>query len=146
MPAETGNGGSRGGGAVYLVLAIGYLAAVFAVSHIPGQHLRFPFELWDKAIHFAEYVPVGFLLVGWLARRHWAPGSRLAVMGLATAVVAAFGALDELHQWFVPNRSATFGDALADLLGGLVGAMLGALVFNLRNRRRDPIPSGSRTT
>jgi VanZ family protein len=146
MTAAGSSESTRGGGAIYLVLVICYLAAVFAVSHIPGRHLRLPFDLWDKAIHFAEYVPVGFLLLGWLSRRRWVPGSRLAVVGLATAVVAAFGALDELHQYFVPERSATLGDALADLLGGLAGAALGALIFRPGNRRRDSIPSGSRTT
>lgn len=146
MTAAGSSRAGRGGGAIYLALTIGYLAAVFAVSHIPGQLLRLPLDLWDKAIHFAEYVPVGFLLVGWLVHRRWAPASWLAVVGLATAVVAAFGALDELHQYFVPARSATLGDALADLLGGLAGAALGVPIFKPGRRRREPIPSGSRTT
>jgi VanZ family protein len=139
----------QGGGAVFLVVAVVYLAAVFAISHVPGQHFVFPLRIWDKAVHFAEFVPLGFLLTGWIARRRWAPRSSLALTLVATALVAFFGAADELHQWFVPNRSATIGDAVADGLGGLVGAAIGALSIDPRRRRKPAAPatpSGSRTT
>ena len=136
---------SRGGGAKFLVLAVVYLAAVFAVSHIPGRLIALPDFLWDKAVHFVEYVPLGFLLAGWAARRPWAPRSRLALVVVVAVAVAVLGAADELHQWFVPNRSATVGDAVADGLGGLLGATIGVLVLDPR-RRRSSIPSESRTT
>jgi len=147
MPAPAESATNRGGGGVFLVAALVYLAVVFVLSHIPGQHLTFAFDVWDKAIHFAEFVPLGFLLAGWMARRTWAPRARLPLTLAVAAVVAIFGAADELHQWFVPNRSATVGDALADALGGLVGAGLGALLIDPRRRRRPALSrSGSRTT
>jgi VanZ family protein len=40
------------------------------------------------------------------------------------------GALDELHQWFVPNRSGLDrGDWIADTLGGVFGTLLGQWVM-----------------
>jgi VanZ family protein len=38
--------------------------------------------------------------------------------------VVLYGASDELHQMFVPGRTAAFDDLLADTIGALVGASL----------------------
>jgi VanZ family protein len=118
------------------VAAVVYLAAVFVVSHIPGKLLDLGFDIWDKAIHFVEYVPLGFLLCGWVVRRAWAPRRRVWLVLVVTVAVLVLGALDEVHQLFVENRSATLGDAVADGLGGLVGGAVGALVFSARGSNR----------
>jgi VanZ family protein len=133
-------------GVGYLAAAIGYLAAVFALSHVPGSLLRLDWKIWDKAIHCAEYVPVGFLIGGWLAHRSWAPRTRILLVVTAALAVAALGLFDELHQHFVPGRDATLGDVLADALGGLIGAVVVVLVFSARGRLGAANPSGSRTT
>jgi VanZ family protein len=41
-----------------------------------------------------------------------------AEAGLALAVVFAYAASDELHQVFVPNRTALVSDVLIDTSGG----------------------------
>jgi VanZ family protein len=133
------------GGGVFLIIALVYLATIFAFSHVPGQRLFLPIPIWDKLVHFLEYVPLGFLIAGWLVRRPWSPRTRLGVVAMVTVIALALGAGDELHQWFVPDRSATVGDAVADGLGGLLGATVGGFVLDPR-RRGKVIPSGSRTT
>ena len=137
---------ANGGGTVFLVVALLYLAAVFAVSHVPGRELVLPLRVWDKLVHFLEYVPLGFRIAGGLLRRPWAPQRRLAVIAAVTAATAVLGAGDELHQWFIPDRTATLGDALADGLGGLLGATVGSLLLDPRKRRDSAIRSESRTT
>jgi VanZ family protein len=133
-----------GRGGVFLVLALVYVALVFCLSHVPGEVLRLPFKVWDKAIHFVEYVPLGFLLVGWQFRR--GEDRRLRVALIATLLVVVLGTLDEFHQWFVPGRSATLGDTLADVAGGLLGAVIGVLALWARGAGRRVSRSRSRTT
>jgi len=41
---------------------------------------------------------------------------------LVVLAVTLYGILDEIHQYFVPGRSADVYDALADASGALLGA------------------------
>jgi VanZ family protein len=45
----------------------------------------------------------------------------LRVAALALAIAAAYGIFDELHQSFVPGRSADILDWFADVCGALIG-------------------------
>ena len=49
---------------------------------------------------------------------------------MAVAVTSLFGALDELHQNFVPGRRAAFDDWAFDSAAGLVGAYLSRRHFH----------------
>src|SRR4051812_46387646 len=60
---------------------------------------------WDKLAHFCTFALIPVLLSHGTAGR--AP---LAVLG----AVVAFGALDEVHQAFVPGRAADVADFIAD--------------------------------
>lgn len=85
----------------------------------PGQ--------WDKAIHFSAYALLG-AATAWALR----PGSWSRI-GRAWVGVAAFGALDEVHQHWIPGRSPDPVDWLADSAGGAVGLAL----FGARTARRE---------
>ena len=65
---------------------------------------------WDKVAHFACFSVITALL--WRGTCGRAP---LAVL----ACVVAFGALDELHQIFMPSRSAELLDFVADAAAAL---------------------------
>lgn len=60
---------------------------------------------WDKVAHFTLYSVITALL--WRGTCGRAP---IAVL----AAVVAFGAFDELHQIFMPSRSAELADFVAD--------------------------------
>jgi len=60
---------------------------------------------WDKLVHFATFALITALL--WRGTAGEAP---LALLG----AVVAFAALDEVHQSFMPGRSAEWGDFIAD--------------------------------
>jgi VanZ family protein len=74
------------------------LALLFVGSHPVPQG-------WDKVAHFACFSVITALL--WRGTCGRAP---LAVLG----AVVAFAALDEVHQIFMPMRSAEFLDFVAD--------------------------------
>ena len=68
-------------------------------------------EGWDKVAHFSTFALITALL--WHGTAGSAP---LAVLG----AVVAFGALDELHQAFVPGRAADIADFIADATAAAV--------------------------
>lgn len=95
-----------------------YAGLIFFVSSLQGNELKLP-AFWnaDKVLHMAAYAVFG-LLVARVAD-YKKPDMKLA--GLAFWIIAGtslYGASDELHQYFVPLRTCTFGDWLADSLGG----------------------------
>ncbi|AFZ66416.1 VanZ family protein [Deinococcus peraridilitoris] len=96
------------------LLALVHMAVIFVFSAQSGEGVGIPAP-WDKLAHALEYALLGFLL----AR---ATGSWRA----AWVIAALYGASDEIHQAFVPMRSAGLDDWLADLSGAFVGACLGA--------------------
>jgi VanZ family protein len=49
---------------------------------------------------------------------------RWAEAGLALAIVFAYAAGDELHQVFVPSRTAQVSDVLIDTSGGAAALLL----------------------
>jgi VanZ family protein len=97
---------------------VAYMAAIFFVSGLSIAPL--PEQVSDKTGHFVAYAVLALLCVravgGGLRRR---VGLRVAV--LALVIASAYGAFDELHQWFVPGRSADILDWYADSSGALIG-------------------------
>jgi VanZ family protein len=92
---------------VCLAAGVGLMLALLFV----GSH-RIP-PGWDKAAHVLCFALITALL--------WRGTAGRAPFVLAACVVA-FGALDELHQLFMPGRSAEFLDFVADAAAALTVA------------------------
>jgi hypothetical protein len=106
-----------------IALPIAGMAGIFTLSSFPGgeqEVLGVSFEVAPKVGNFL-HLPAYFTLatlwkIALEARQVPAPRSSWLAVVLATA----FGALDELHQYFVPERCMDAKDALANLLGALI--------------------------
>lgn len=86
----------------------------------------------DKLLHAAAYAALALLL----ARALWRTGvGARRWPAIAVALASAYGVTDEVHQLFVPNRSADPRDWVADTLGAAVAAALAALVLRWRGAR-----------
>jgi len=87
-----------------------------------------PFQVWDKAAHFGAFLAGGVnltLALCWSTRWSW---KRVVVF--AVIALCVFGAVDEIHQLYTPNRSgADVFDWSADALGSLTGALLTAFIY-----------------
>lgn len=95
----------------------------FLLPTAAPETLRAVHEVVRKIAHPTEYAILGWLL----ARALDQPGrSAAALAALAIAFAAAYASLDELHQLFVPSRTAALGDVLLDTTGAAVGAALRA--------------------
>ena len=76
---------------------------------------------WDKLQHLAAFAVLAATAGLWVSPAFWKRRSVLALL-LTALVGSAYGAVDELHQYFVPGRSSSFWDWLADTLGAFLGA------------------------
>lgn len=96
-----------------------YMAVIFYLSSLPQPPL--PDDISDKQGHSFGYLGLGILVLrallgGLPARVRW----RDALV--AIAITIAYGASDEVHQRFVPGRSAELLDLYADAGGAALAA------------------------
>jgi VanZ family protein len=101
-----------------------------------------PFQFWDKAEHFLAFVAGAVnltLALSWSTAWSW---KRIIIF---TAIaLAVFGAADEIHQLYTPNRSgADPYDWTADTLGAVTGTLLTSLIYARHCRTRRPAPAGA---
>src|SRR5574337_876765 len=107
----------------YWAPALIYAATIFYLSSLPKPHEQLPEylrDVSDKLLHVAEY---GILGVLWYRVFRWASGPRIAASAVLWAIVAGsiYGITDEVHQAFVPMRTASLLDWIADALGSAIG-------------------------
>jgi VanZ family protein len=104
----------------YWLPVAAYASLILSLSSIPGipGAPRVP----DKALHALEYFLFGVLLA-----RAFLQGSNPTRQKLVNVVLAgaAFAALDEYYQSFIPGRFSSVYDWIADVTGiGLVISLL----------------------
>jgi VanZ family protein len=93
------------------------------------------FPLRDKGIHFCEYAVLAALLT--LAFAETFPRmSTFHRANLGACIAIAYGALDEIHQAFVPGRASEVLDLVADSLGAISGATFVTLALAFARRTR----------
>jgi len=109
------------------------MALLFFASSVPGDQL--PGHFWDKLEHLLAYAVLGVLFLIPLAEARL---SRVTVTTGAIAVLLStlYGAFDEVHQAFTPDRSPDVRDLLADCLGATLGVAAILLVRMLVTRLR----------
>jgi len=78
----------------------GIMAVLLLITSHPVPHG------WDKAVHFGVFAAITALL--------WRGTCGRAPIAVLLAVIT-FGALDEVHQLFMPMRSAELADFLTDV-------------------------------
>ncbi len=119
--------------------ALLYMAVIWTVSSM--ERPTFPVSLFpfrDKGVHTTEFAVLAFLLAHACIRtfeRH--PRVRVALAAMLLTFL--WGVLDEMHQAFVPGRSADVLDLCADALGTFVGVNARMLLGMIR-------PSSAPTT
>jgi VanZ family protein len=87
-----------------------------SMSNPPMPGPDFPYK--GKVGHVCLYAGLGWLIVRALRHGHGLALPRATA--LAIVLVAAYGASDEWHQSFVPDRHCRFTDVLIDTFGGCI--------------------------
>jgi VanZ family protein len=114
-------------GPVILVMALIFTASSLSDPGAP------PGGMSDKTEHGLAYAALGAALIRALADGRASAMSLRRIL-LAAAIAALYGASDEFHQHFVPNRTPDVLDLVADALGGLAGAVLLAVAARVVSR------------
>lgn len=124
--------------------------SIFGDAHtsrfiLPLLHWLFPAlpqdELlrWHHVIRKTAHVGVYFVFSLLISRavRLGHPGSRWRFALVAVVLVAAYATVDEIHQSFVPGRTAAVEDVVLDVAGGAAAQVVaGMLAFWWGGRRR----------
>ncbi|MFO7708559.1 MAG: VanZ family protein [Desulfobacterales bacterium] len=116
---------------------IAYCTFIVIQSHLPS-----PVELpevshVDKLLHAGAYGVMAVLFYR-TYRAGWPQAGRRALLWASVASAALFGLSDEIHQFFVPERTADPLDFLADAAGAFLGAALYQRLFDPGRRTRGP--------
>jgi len=101
---------------VYMA-AIHFLSSLHTLPDLPGSLVS-----WDKAQHFLAYTGLGLLACR--ASRLRPLISRMRAEAQAFGIVVLYGAADEIHQIYVPGRSADLDDWIADATGALFAVII----------------------
>jgi len=105
-----------------LLLAIGWMIMLFYLSHQPGLDVPQPFPHADKLYHATAYALLGGLLL--LSLKPKSDGYSNRQVFLSVLIASLYGISDEIHQSFVPGRTADPADWLADTSGALIAGVL----------------------
>ena len=86
-------------------------------------YLSLSLDVWVERIHFIEYAFLGILI-----------SRAVNVINLQGIIYTGFlvtliGAVDEIIQWFLPNRVGDMRDVFMNSVGGLSGLWLGRFLF-----------------
>jgi VanZ family protein len=99
------------------VPVVAYMTVIFYASSLTDPPVP---SNTDKPLHWLAYLGLSVLVVRALAGGLPRPISR-GIAAAAVAITVTYGATDEVHQMFVPGRTADVYDLMADAAGALVG-------------------------
>jgi len=106
------------------------MTAIFVQSSI--SRLSVPdmgFKLQDKVAHSIEYAILAVLLVRAFKNMVFVK-TRWRMWWLTIIVGAGYAVLDEIHQYFVPGRTADIFDVAADVVGVAIVVFV-SIIFEL---------------
>ena len=107
-----------------LIPLILYWIALFIGTTLPSQKYVQFFDISDKIKHFSAYLGLAVLLgLNLHFQEKWKSFAQ-HYLSYTFIICTAYGLIDEIHQIFVPNRSAEFLDWVADLSGAILGVLI----------------------
>ncbi len=116
-------------GILFWLAPLLWAGGIFGLSCLPFREHIPLFPNVDKVVHGGLFGMLSMLLFfAFLYERGFSVWKAALAALLVTSL---YGALDEFHQWFTPNRSVDVFDWLADTVGGST-ALLAAITH-----RRD---------
>jgi VanZ family protein len=99
-----------------------YMALIFGISSISSPP-DLSTSIGDKGAHAILYSGLAALLVRALAGGWWRSfGVRIAAGAITLSTL--YGVTDELHQIFVPPRTAELADLAADAIGSVAAVVV----------------------
>lgn len=121
---------------LYWLPALALMALIFTLSSQSGLRVSEDATV-ERPIrasaHFVTYATLAALFLFALAQGG-RPSRRQVIVAFGLTLL--YGASDELHQSFVPDRAGRIDDLLVDAIGATVGLVIGWAGLTLRARKR----------
>jgi len=109
------------------------MGTIFLLSHQPGDTLHLPmFPGSDKVAHMVAYATLALTVLWFLGRRGLERKKAAALLTVCFCLL--YGISDEFHQSFIPHRSVSALDIVADVTGAMLIAAF--WFFNEQVRRK----------
>jgi len=108
---------------IYWFPILVYCLLIFIQSSYPSPDIGPDWTFKDKVLHFAAYALLGALFLRAFKTTRIKHHLKLILL-LSILLSSLYGISDEIHQSFVPFRSADAMDALADILGSAFGVYI----------------------
>jgi VanZ family protein len=120
-----------------LLPPLAVMVLIFLLSHQSGDDLPPLFPFFDKIAHFFIYGLLAATAIGACPpeMRQRRPG---AVVLCTVLCCLVYGISDEFHQSFIPGRSPSLADVVADTFGALSVALAWLLLPFWPGRRAVP--------
>lgn len=117
-----------------------YAALIFIISSLSEIGFMVPvfvlhFDPETFTMHLLEYIPFGFLLGRAVYRTEGL--KKFQKIYFPTLLGVFYGLTDEIHQYYVPGRTASPYDALADSIGVLIGVGLFISMGYINFKKRE---------
>ena len=107
---------------IYGYLALAWMAVIFYLSHQPSLPTPQMFSGQDKLFHALVYGVLASLFL-MSCRPEKDSYTKTQITG-SILIASLYGISDEIHQYFVPGRSADVLDWVADTAGALLAVLL----------------------
>jgi VanZ family protein len=116
--------------AIFTLLPLLYMALIWTLSSFPADAIvntPFSFDaLLKESLHLIEFAILYWLIAfAFMAHGSWTERTSL----IAAVIAILYGLTDEIHQSFVPARSATVIDFVKDTIGVTVSYFIAKRKF-----------------
>ena len=102
-----------------------WMALIFYLSSIPGKDIpRISIPHIDKAVHFAEFLVLGFLLIKAILALGCSNINLAKAVILSIIIAFAYAFIGEWHQGFISSRMPDILDLIADFIGISAGIFI----------------------
>jgi len=102
---------------VWRLIVVGGIVVLYLVG-------VFWLDIPEERVHFLEYGILGLLVYNGFEKRG------IKIIFLSIFLVALFGAIDELIQWYLPNRVGDIRDIVMNAVSGAMGVCLGRVYWD----------------
>jgi len=111
-----------------------YCLLIFIQSSHPAPDITPRWPYFDKVLHFTAYALLGALFLRAFKTTRIKHHLKL-IFALSVLFSSLYGISDEIHQSFVPYRTADVIDALADIIGSIIGVYIFYQISILKNAK-----------
>lgn len=111
------------------------MALIFVLSSQSGLRVSDDADV-DRPFRITGHLlAFGTLAAAFLLALSWGRRPRLRDAAIAFGLAVAYGAFDEWHQSWVPDRAGRLDDVVTDAVGALVGLTAAWVVLSVAARR-----------